>query len=223
MLWEQMISRIEYLHSRGIIHRDIKPHNFLMGVDANERNLYIMDFGLSKRYLDSATGDHIPQCKKKGLTGTARYTSVNVHNGVEPSRRDDLISVGYVALHLIIERLPWQGIQGKSKQLRLEMISLCKSTTRHQDLCVGLPEEFVKYFEYCYSLGYDDTPDYAYLIQLIRSTFDREGFADDKLYDWLVPDWAGRSVPDKKSRRKKHKLASNKRKRAKSVEVTTAT
>lgn len=195
MLLEQMVHRIEYVHSRGIIHRDIKLGNFLMGLGRNDRNLYIVDFGISKRYLSKKTGDHIPAGKKKVYPGTRGYMSVNVHNGARPSRRDDLISAGYAALHLITT-LPWKGIEEENKQLKLEMISECKRTTSHQDLCKDLPEDFVKYFEHCYSLGYDSTPDYQYLIQLINKIFVHEGFVDDKVFDWVVSDFSPQSLPD---------------------------
>merc|ERR1712137_785737 len=162
-LWEQMIDRLMFLHSRGIIHRDLKPDNFLTGISPDDENLYIMDFGLSKKYVDAGTGNHIPLCRREGFTGTPRYISVTVHNGWEPCRRDDLISAGYVALHLFLRKLPWQ-------QSKVEKIFKCKSTTTHKDLCKDLPDNFVKYFDYSCGLAYDDTPDYTYLKQLIRSS-----------------------------------------------------
>ena len=107
MLADQMISRLEYMHTNNFIHRDMKPDNFLMG-NGNKRNVcYMIDFGLSKRYKDAKTGEHIPYRDNKSLTGTARYASVNTHIGIEQARRDDMESIGYILLYFLKGSLPW--------------------------------------------------------------------------------------------------------------------
>jgi len=128
----------------------------------------LWEFGLSKKYVGAGTGNHIPLCKRDGITGTPRYISVTVHGGWEPSRRDDLISAGYVALQLLLGKLPWHHSRG-------EKIVKCKSNTKHKDLCKDLPDNFAKYFDYSCGLAYDDTPDYAYLKQLIRNSSLHDG------------------------------------------------
>lgn len=90
MLADQFIQRIEWIHSKDYIHRDIKPENFLMGIGNNSHIVHMIDFGLSKKYRDLKTHQHIPYKENKTLTGTARYASINAHLGIEQSRRDDL-------------------------------------------------------------------------------------------------------------------------------------
>lgn len=202
MLAEQMIDRIEYVHSRGILHRDIKPNNFLMGVGDRSHRVYVMDFGLAKRYIDPATGEHIPCNKKKGLTGTVRYTSLNVHDGLEPSRRDDLGAIGYVLMYFNRGRLPWQGINAKSKRTKQRKIGGRKEQTSHEELCKGYPHEFVKYLQHCDSVAYDDPPDYAYLRRLMRDVFVRECFPHDLRFDWMLAEGTPKPVEGKEERKR---------------------
>ena len=109
MLADQMIGRIEYVHVKNFIHRDIKPDNFLMGIGRHCNKLFLVDFGLAKKYRDSRTRQHIPYREDKNLTGTARYASINAHLGIEQSRRDDMESLGYVLMYFNRSTLPWQG------------------------------------------------------------------------------------------------------------------
>uniref|UniRef100_A0A5B7BD50 non-specific serine/threonine protein kinase n=2 Tax=Davidia involucrata TaxID=16924 RepID=A0A5B7BD50_DAVIN len=186
MLADQMINRVEFVHSKSFLHRDIKPDNFLMGLGRRANQVYIIDFGLAKKYRDTSTHQHIPYRENKNLTGTARYASMNTHLGIEQSRRDDLESLGYVLIYFLKGSLPWQGLKAGNKKQKYEKISEKKVSTSIEALCRGYPTEFASYFHYCRSLRFDDKPDYAYLKRIFRDLFIREGFQFDYVFDWTI-------------------------------------
>ncbi|CAH1425450.1 unnamed protein product [Lactuca virosa] len=186
MLADQMINRVEFIHCKSFLHRDIKPDNFLMGLGRRANQVYAIDFGLAKKYRDSSTHRHIPYRENKNLTGTARYASMNTHLGIEQSRRDDLESLGYVLMYFLRGSLPWQGLKAGNKKQKYEKICEKKVSTSIESLCQGYPSEFASYFHYCRSLRFDDRPDYPYLKRLFRELFIREGFQFDYIFDWTI-------------------------------------
>eukprot|EP00252_Welwitschia_mirabilis_P021591 TRINITY_DN5575_c0_g3_i1.p1 TRINITY_DN5575_c0_g3~~TRINITY_DN5575_c0_g3_i1.p1 ORF type:complete len:457 (+),score=56.44 TRINITY_DN5575_c0_g3_i1:169-1539(+) len=186
MLADQLLNRVEYVHSKSYLHRDIKPDNFLMGLGRRANQVYIIDFGLGKKYWDPTTYRHIPYKENKNLTGTARYASINTHLGIEQSRRDDLESLGYVLMYFLRGSLPWQGLKAGTKKQKYDRISEKKMSTSVESLCRSYPPEFASYFHYCRSLAFDAKPDYAYLKRMFRELFEREGFKYDFVYDWTI-------------------------------------
>lgn len=186
MLADQMISRLQYVHTKKFLHRDIKPDNFLVGIGSKGNQVHIIDFGLAKKYMDSKTGHHIPLRERKSLTGTARYASINTHLGYEQSRRDDLEAVGYVLVYFLRGSLPWQGLKAHSKREKYQKICKKKVETPPERLCEHLPTEFVQYLKYCRGLLFEDTPDYAYLRHMLKDLFFRTCGQWDFMYDWTI-------------------------------------
>jgi len=186
MLADQLLGRLEYVHTKSFIHRDVKPDNFLIGLGKRQSVIHIIDFGLAKKYRDPRSHMHIPYRENKNLTGTARYASINTHIGIEQSRRDDLESLGYVLMYFIRGSLPWQGLKANTKKQKYERIMDRKMSTSTEQLCKGYATEFRSYFEYCRSLRFEDRPDYAYLKRLFKELFYRKGFQYDNMFDWTV-------------------------------------
>jgi serine/threonine protein kinase len=182
----EMLERIKHVHENHYVHRDIKPENFLVGKGNSEQSIYIIDFGLAKRYRDEQTRIHISYKDNKNLTGTARYASRNAHRGVEQSRRDDLESIGYVLVYFFKGSLPWQGLKCRDKQEKYIKIKEMKENLTPMKLCQGLPDEFSKYLEYCQNLKFDEEPNYRMLINQFRELYKSKDYENDYLYDWVT-------------------------------------
>lgn len=166
ILANDMIRLIEYVHEHSILHRDIKPDNFMMGRGDKEDILYLIDFGLAKKYISNGT--HIPMKTGKSITGTARYCSVYTHQGFEQSRRDDLESIGYVLMYFLRGNLPWQGVRVKEGEKHYEKIGNVKMNTSVDELCEGFPEEIKYYFNYVKQLEFEEEPNYNFLLELFE-------------------------------------------------------
>ncbi len=142
LLTIEMLTRIESLHEKNFLHKDIKPENFTIGIEEESDKIYLLDFGLAKKYRDGLY-DHIPYREKRILTGTARYASINSHMGIEQSRRDDLEALGYVIVYFMKKQLPWQGCIG-SKTDKYHKILDKKLLIPAEVLCKELPSKKIK-------------------------------------------------------------------------------
>ena len=181
----QVIERIQWVHSQKIIHRDIKPDNFLIGL--NDPNiLYLIDFGLSKKYRSSVTGHHIKYNRVKKFVGSLRYASVNALKLREQSRRDDLESIGYMLIFLIKGSLPWDNIKVENKRSSFYKISQFKQKLEPEILCRNLPKEFAEYIRYVKNLNFEEEPDYNYLKSLFQNLLRKQGFEEEKIFfSWI--------------------------------------
>lgn len=171
----QIIELLKKLHQNNFIHRDIKPNNFLVDAET-QQYVNMVDLGLSKKYIHNKV--HQENRKRKSLTGTARYASIYVHKGNNPSRRDDLISVGYMMIYFLKGKLPWQGLQKRKDLFSVDIICEKKINTSLDVLCQGVDKCFYTYLRYTCNLAYDETPDYSYMISLFRNK--------ENYLEWIV-------------------------------------
>ena len=185
MLALQTLNRIEFLHSRHFIHRDIKPENFLTGIGKKKQEIFLIDFGLAKRFRDPKTGEHIGYSDGKSLTGTAIYASIYTHLGIEQCRRDDLESLGYVLMYFLRGDLPWLGIKAKSREEKQQKIMELKISHTPDLLCKGFPEEFLNYFNCVRELQFEAKPDYDFFKNLFSSCMKKNNLDFDYNYDWI--------------------------------------
>ncbi|KAJ4718048.1 putative Casein kinase [Melia azedarach] len=162
----EAISILEKMHSRGYVHGDVKPENFLLGPPGtpDEKRLFLVDLGLATKWRDSSTGMHVEYDQRPDVfRGTVRYASVHAHLGRTGSRRDDLESLAYTLIFLLRGRLPWQGYQGENKGF---LVCKKKMATSPEALCCFCPQPFRQFVEYVVNLKFDEEPNYAKYISL---------------------------------------------------------
>jgi casein kinase I family protein HRR25 len=186
MLGFQMINILENIHEKHILHRDIKPENFVMGLNQYSNVVYLIDFGLAKKYRSITTLIQYPLTMKKRFTGTARYASINALKGYEHSRRDDLESLGYIFVYFLKGELPWQKIKAKNKEEKYNKILQKKLEISSKELCRGIPTEFEIFLDYIKKLKYEEKPDYDKLRNLLDKIMKDENYKNDYIFDWTL-------------------------------------
>lgn len=180
----QCISRLESVHNKGIIHCDIKPENFCVGL-RDKRIIYLIDFGISKKYRSDRTKKHIQFNITKTMCGTARYASMNALSGLQLSRRDDLESLSYMILYFLTKKLPWQGITAKSLATRYKKIYEKKSELEKWDKFLSLPRQIQNFIKYCRNLGFSEDPNYKLMKNFFYDLMKQNEFVDDKNFSWI--------------------------------------
>jgi serine/threonine protein kinase len=165
LLGKQMIQRLHILHNHFLLHRDIKPQNFML--DASTNKLYLIDFGFCKRY--NYDGEHIEQGTISKMIGTPNFVSINVHKGIEPSRRDDIESCIYIIIYMLFGKLFWEKeIDSKKMCLKKEQL-----TNTEKPL---IPDFLKQMLIYVRALDFDECPDYEEIIKVFDTVYAEMGF-----------------------------------------------
>ena len=183
----QCIDRLEYIHTKDVIHRDIKPLNITVG-NENQNLIYLIDFGFAHKYRSSRTGKHIRYKNIKKFVGSMRFLSINANKGYEQSRRDDLESLGYMLIYLAKNYLPWIEIEKQeiNKIKKYKLVCASKIKNIPEILCSGLPFEFGKYLKYVKNLEFEQDPDYNFLRKLFLDVLRRYHYNNDLIFSWIL-------------------------------------
>ena len=180
----QCLDRIEYVHSKGYIHCDIKPENFVIGLD-DPNMIYLIDFGLGQKYLSLKTGKHIEFKFTGYMSGTARYASRNALRGKRLSRRDDIESFIYMVLYFLAKKLPWQGLKAKNVGEKYKKIYEYKKDFNYRSFCRNYPKEIIYLFDYVYSLAFTEKPSYKYIRELFQKILEINNLYVKDFFSWM--------------------------------------
>jgi len=187
MLADQMISRLELVHSRRLLYRDLKPDNFAMGAGSRSNIVYLFDFGLAKLFTNPPVIDHIPYRTGLGIIGNKPFASLNMHLGREQGRRDDMEALGWNLVFLFTSTLPWLDVRARDTEHYLERIRDMKGSPHTiSSACEGCPPEFKSYLEYCRGLRFEERPNYNYMRRLFAKVMLDKGYEHGYAYDWTA-------------------------------------
>lgn len=185
MIGVQICDLLESIHRKKFLHRDLKPENFLIGTGSNKNKIYIIDYGLSKQYKNDIN-EHMKLNIGKKLVGTSRYASINSHDGIDLSRRDDFESLFYLLIYFYKGMLPWQGVPGKTKEEKYNNIADCKRKVSIEELCINVPLEMYQFIKHIKNLGFKEKPNYKYLKSLLFGIMSTNNYIFDFAYDWAA-------------------------------------
>lgn len=187
MLADQILSRLEYIHSVGYVHRDLKTDNFLVGKGSFSNRIFMIDFGLSSKFLGS-DGKHREMSSGKYFLGTSRFASLRTHQGYSQSRRDDLEQLVYIMIYMYRGRLPWSGLNIKDAAAKERKIGQIKADLSYNQICAKCPQEFEHLLFYARNMEFSEAPQYDMCHALLQSVLDtmspRESM--DYVFDWNV-------------------------------------
>ena len=226
MIFIQILTRLKNIHNLGYIHRDLKPENFLINLHVRDNTIFLIDFGLSKKFIDPNTKSHIPFKKDKPITGTIRYISINTHLTYEQSRRDDIESLLYIILYFFNGELPWDGTKTKTKEEKYEKIKEIKINFKENEEYKNLPYEMKILFENVYSLEFNEQPNYNVLYNLANKGINNLKNEDknfDNLLDWQKIEFMNEPVfmiqEFKKKKREEKEKEKNEEENSKKIEI----
>jgi len=187
MIMDQLLGRFQALHAKGLLHRDVKPQNCLLGTGENGNLVYITDFGLAKEYdRTSKNVGEEDRVVRSCLVGTARFASIQAHQGYAQSPKDDLEALGYMMIYFLKGHLPWQGLRAQDDEEKYRCIMEKKMALSLEDLCSELPVEFLQYMQDVKSLPPGKKPAYRKMQAQFRHLAEKEGIVYDNVYDWTI-------------------------------------
>lgn len=186
MIADQVLCRLEYIHNKGFVHRDIKPDNFLIGTENNSNVIYMIDLGLSSDIPVQKELIRDPMKLDQEFVGTSRFATISAHLGYEQSQKDDLESLSYSFVYFLKGKLPWQGINISDKNLKCHLISQKKQSIPHNAVFEGLPSEFYIFFQLVHNLGFKEKPKYSQYREMFRKLMIKKGYIYDYQYDWVM-------------------------------------
>ena len=163
----QCIERLKFIHSKNYIHRNIKPENFVIGLE-DPHVIYIQNFYLCEKYRSSKTNLHAKFKYTKEIVGTERYGSINALRGLRQGRRDDLESLCYMLIYFFLGKLPWQGISADSDTEKHEKLLKEKKSFKIENY-KQIPKDFYTLFNYVKNLKFEEEPKYSLMIKLLQN------------------------------------------------------
>ena len=204
----QALERIEYIHSKNYLHRDIKPGNFLVG-NPDKSQIYLIDFGNAKKYRSSKTGKLQRYNKKNEIYGTPMFLSWNALNVVETTRKDELESLGLLFIYLHKGSLPWSKLKVKNAKEAIACIKFMREKTSLEELCSKMPREMFEYMDYINKLNFENRPNYNYLKSLFLNILRKIGEKNDLMFSWVDKNITPNRIKSISKSKSRHKLYNN--------------